>query len=67
MEDLLKAIKIFLKYDNSYAPTGCEHDVLYVYVHPDSVSSEDLLELDNLGFLSDTELGCFYSYRFGSA
>ena len=30
MEDLIKALLIFLKYGNKQCPTSCEHDILYV-------------------------------------
>lgn len=30
MEDLIKALLIFLKYGNKQYPTSCEHDILYV-------------------------------------
>lgn len=65
MEDLLKAIQIFLKYGNPYNPTHCEHDRLTIMICPDDVSDEDKLELERLGFHSDEDL--FYSGRFGSA
>lgn len=67
MEDLIKALQIFLKYDNSYAPTGCEHDILRVYVDPEEVSDEDKDKLEELGFDPEEELNCFMSFRFGSA
>jgi hypothetical protein len=68
MDDLIQALNIFRKYntDKKY-PTGCEHDVLYVYVDPAGVSDEDIKELDKLGFNIDDDIGCFSSFRFGSA
>lgn len=66
MEDLIKALQIFLKYDNSRNPTHCEHDELTVNVNPSLVSEEDKVELEKLGFHSEEEDGYFYSYRFGS-
>lgn len=65
MVDLVKALVIFLKYDNLEYPTHCEHDTLTVCINPDIVSKEDILELDKLGFIADDE-GCFISFRFGS-
>uniref|UniRef100_A0A6M3JXT4 Uncharacterized protein n=1 Tax=viral metagenome TaxID=1070528 RepID=A0A6M3JXT4_9ZZZZ len=65
MEDLIKALTIFLKYKNSYAPTHCEHDILYVNINPEIVSKEDKLELNKLGFEDDEYT--FYSFRFGSS
>ena len=66
MEDLIKALQIFLKYANPKWPTNCEHDVLYVDVDESKVSEDDLAKLADLGFLVDEEEGGFISYRFGS-
>ena len=66
MEDLIKALLIFLKYGNPRNPTCCGHDTLYICgIDPVNVSEEDKLELDTLGFFVDDE--CFKSYRYGSA
>ena len=68
MEDLIEALLIFKKYTNCEYPTGCEHDVLRVYVDPADVSVGDILKLDELGFIKDEELGdCFLSFKYGSA
>jgi hypothetical protein len=67
MNNLIKALTILGKYTDSEYPTGCEHDVLYVYVSPDSVSGEDILMLANLGFDIDEDIDCFYSFHYGSA
>lgn len=68
MKDLIEALQIFLKYGDPYAPTHCEHDVMYVMISPDVVSDEDTSKLDELGFYPDDEISeCFSSYRFGSA
>lgn len=68
MENLIKALKIFAKYTNKKYPTGCEHDVLYVYVNPSIVSEEDIKKLEELGFDADREdRENFYSFTFGSA
>lgn len=68
MEDLIKALQIFLKYANEQWPTHCEHDCLYIIgVSPDQVSDEDKEELDRLGFFIDEDDDCFKSFRFGSA
>lgn len=67
MKDLIEALTILSKYpgtDKRY-PTGCQHDVLYVYVKPKDVSKEDRERLFALGFLEDDEEDWFYSYRFG--
>ncbi len=67
MRDLIKALEIFAKYSNANWPTGCEHDVLYVYVSQSSVSDDDKLNLDELGFFPSEDDDNFYSFRFGSA
>lgn len=68
MEDLIKALQIFLKYGNPRYPTHCEHDVLTVCVDPSTVSDEDKDELNRLGFHPVTKGDrCFQSFRFGSA
>lgn len=68
MEDLIKALNIFLKYTDSANPTHCEHDVLYVVdISYEEVSKEDKEELKKLGFSWSNEIDCWYSYRFGSA
>ena len=67
MEDLIKALQIFLKYGNPHNPTNCSHDFLYVDIDPELVSKEDIGELDKLGFFVDEEIGeGFGSFRFGS-
>ncbi len=68
MEDLIKALQIFLKYGNPDNPTGSEHDELRVYIDPIDVLDVDKAALEALGFDVDEDLGdCFISYRFGSA
>lgn len=67
MENLIKALQIFLKYGNTDYPTHCEHDVLYVLIDPNEVSPDDKEELDRLGFCSNPESNNFMSYRYGSA
>lgn len=66
MEDLIKALQIFLKYGNKNYPTFCEHDILYVDVDPSVVSDEDKETLDELGFFVDDENDCFASFKYGS-
>lgn len=67
MNDLIKALQIFMKYigDVKY-PTSCEHDVFYVQVDPAIVSDEDICELENLGFQPNSESNNFESYKYGS-
>ena len=69
MDDLIKALQIFLKYGNPQYPTHCEHDILMIAeIEPDKVSTEDKAELEKLGFtVSDEYSEIFVSYRFGSA
>lgn len=50
MEDLIRALQIFLKYGNPTYPTNCEHDELYVNIDASVVSEEDKKILDELGF-----------------
>lgn len=64
MEDLIKALQIFLKYGNDTHPTHCEHDELIVDIDPEDVSKEDIEELYSLGFYPYND--SFVSYRFGS-
>jgi hypothetical protein len=66
MEDLIKALQIFLKYENPPYPTHCEHDVMIVAINPEIVSDEDKKALDALGFSADEDEGYFQSYKFGS-
>jgi len=66
MEDLIKALQIFLKYGNEKWPTNCTHDELAIMgIEPKDVSPDDKAELERLGFIHDDEY--FFSFRFGSA
>lgn len=70
MENLIKALQIFLKYGNSKYPTHCEHDVLYICgIDPVNVTAEDKRELGTLGFFVDEHDHdeCFKSYHYGSS
>ena len=68
MEKLIKALQIFLKYKNETYPTHCEHDIMIIMnITKEEVSSEDILELEELGFGYDDSEDHFYSYRYGSA
>jgi hypothetical protein len=70
MENLIKALQIFLKYGNPNYPTHCEHDVMYICdIDPQDVSEEDKKTLDELGCFASDELGeeGFQSFKFGSA
>jgi hypothetical protein len=65
MENLIKALQIFLKYGNPDYPTYCRHDELVVCIDPKLVSEEDKNTLEKLGFIEDED-GYFVSYRYGS-
>lgn len=70
MEDLIKALQIFMKYDKEKTkwPTHCEHDVMLVCVvkNEEDVSEEDRAKLEELGFRWSEEYYSFASFRFGS-
>ena len=69
MENLIKALQIFLKYGNPEYPTCCEHDILMISsdIDPNKVSEEDKNTLKELGFFVSKENEGFASYRYGSA
>lgn len=67
MKDLIEALTIFAKYTDARNPTACDHDVLYVLVRPQDVSTEDIGALKALGFLASFDDEHFYSFRYGSA
>jgi len=68
MEELIKALQIFLKYGNPTYPTSCGHDTLYICcIDPKDVCAGDLAKLSELGFEIDTNLEQFYSFKYGSA
>lgn len=67
MNDLIEALQIFTKYVGDDRNVSCEHDVMYIQCNPETVASEDIERLEELGFYADTDdLMNFYSYRFGS-
>lgn len=68
MEDLIKALQIFLKYRNERWPTHCEHDIMMIArVTEEEVSDEDKNLLSDLGFSWNDEYDCWTSFRYGSA
>lgn len=68
MEDLIKALQIFLKYKNEQWPTNCSHDQLAIMeVGFEEVSREDREALEELDFTWDEDEECWISFRFGSA
>jgi len=64
MKDLIKALAIFNKYYPYTSKIQCEHDRMFVYIHPNEVSDKDMDKLEKLGFIP--EVVNFVSYRFGS-
>jgi len=65
MEDLIKALQIFLKYGNPECPIVCENEQFHVVgIDPYVVSYEDILELKELGFNVDDKNSCFTSVKF---
>jgi len=69
MDKLIKALQIFLKYDNPTYPTQCEHDELMICgnYNPERMSAADVAELEELGFRWSDNYEVFQSLRFGSA
>ena len=68
MEDLIKALQIFLKYGNPYNPTHCVHDILLIHgINVEDVTEEDKAALEQFDFFVSSEYDCFGSFRFGSA
>ena len=68
MEDLIKALQIFLKYGNPVNPTHCEHDVMYICgIDCEKITAEDEAELGRLGFFYDESDDGYHSFKFGSA
>jgi len=65
MENLIKALQIFLKYGNPDYPTNCVHDELQINIEIELVSEEDLVSLESLSFRPN-EFGCFSSTKYGS-
>ncbi len=67
MEDLIKALQIFLKYGNPKYPFYCADEVLQVHEYNISIfSDEDIEELEELSFYWDEDNECFSSSKYGS-
>ena len=66
-DDLPRAIELLSKHRYGDYPFHCEHDVLYVMSNPELYATEELEELDGLGFFPGDGGDRFISYRFGSA
>lgn len=65
MENLIAALLIFAKYiPNETNPTYCEHDELHIQCSPRIVSDEDILILDDYGFISNGDE--FISFKYGN-
>lgn len=68
MSDLIKALRIFLKYRDVKWPTNCSHDVLAIMdIAQYEVSDSDIKELDALHFFWSDEYECYISFHYGSA
>lgn len=67
MDQLIKALQLFRKYENRTYPTYCKHDMLYVCIDPARVSNEDKAKLDVMGFFPDDNNEVFMSFHFGSS
>ena len=69
MNELIYALQIFDRYITddyiSAYPTSCEHDLLFVHVHPNVVTEFDKNTLKEMGFVP-YENRCFVSTKFGS-
>lgn len=68
LDALIEALVIFRKYVNPNFPTMCEHGTLYIQgPNPEKVSKDDYDRLIALGFIYDSNLETWQSFRFGSA
>lgn len=68
MDDLIKALQIFLKYKNNSYPTICEHEVLIIVgIEEWEISDQDKAELEMLGFRWSNQYENWISYKYGSA
>ncbi|CDZ88981.1 hypothetical protein ACQR3W_21745 [Rhodococcus ruber] len=68
--DLIGALVKLSKYPSDcVSPFHCEHDTLTVNSDPGCFSSDELAELEKLGFFAGSEYDdqAFTSFRFGSA
>ena len=67
MNDLIKALQIFLKYGDPAYPTDCRHDEMSIAeITKEQVSDEDVEALEELGFFWSDGEECFMSFKFGS-
>jgi len=67
MDQLIKALQIFLKYANPTYPTHCAHDALIIMGDYDDMTEDDKKALNELGFHWDSEYDGWASYKYGSA
>ncbi len=69
MENLIKALQIFMRHGNVNYPTHCEHDIMYIMPNdPDNFTEEEIAELETLGFIygeDDYDEYSWYSYKYG--
>lgn len=57
----IEAFKIFDKYDH-FKNIHVEHDTMFAGPDPEKVSDEDLGKLIEIGWMPDSENGCFYVF-----
>lgn len=63
LSNLIKALKIFLKYGDCEYPIHCERDILFILeINPNIVSDEDKDILEQLGFYVDESEDVFFYY-----
>jgi len=73
VKDLIEALQILIKYDDSKYPTNCSHDYLvFSNIKWRDIDKEDRKKLKELGFHKDKEFEddnderCVGSFRYGS-
>ena len=60
MEDLIKALQILVKYGNPKKPFYCDHGYLFINISYEKVSTEDIAELEKLGFYKSNSVDRFW-------
>lgn len=60
-ERMIRALQIFDGYEHDRGFTA-EHDEVWAGPDPDSVSAEDLAELEALGWSADRNHDCFHKF-----
>lgn len=65
MENLIKALTIFLKYRNDDEPLIFYDDLLVIsFITRKDVSDEDNLELGKLGFIWEEDYNAYSSHKY---